>query len=50
MDNATDLPFEDTSPELGSTAYLLQEMQLYGHRPFEDEPDPRPLPDRKSVV
>ena len=29
----------------GSTAYLLQEMQLYGHRPFEDEPDHRPLPD-----
>jgi len=29
----------------GSTAYLLQEMQLYGYRPFEDEPDHRPLPD-----
>lgn len=41
---------EDTAPhdrpaEPGSTAYLLQEMQLFGHRPFEDEPDPRPLPD-----
>ncbi|PXW67264.1 hypothetical protein C7451_1343 [Blastomonas natatoria] len=22
MDNATDLPFEDTNPEPGSTAYL----------------------------
>ena len=32
-------------PQPGSTAYLLQEMQLYGHRPFEDEPDHRPLPD-----
>lgn len=32
-------------PEPGSTAYLLQEMQLYGHRPFVDEPDARPLPD-----
>ncbi|MEO7170234.1 MAG: DUF2493 domain-containing protein [Sphingomonas sp.] len=31
----------------GSTAYLLQEMQLYGHRPFEDEPDHRPLPDER---
>src|SRR3546814_14720368 len=29
----------------GSTAYLLQEVQLYGYRPFEDEPDHRPLPD-----
>jgi hypothetical protein len=41
---------EDTAPhdhpaEPGTTAYLLQEMQLFGHRPFEDEPDPRPLPD-----
>ena len=41
---------DDTAPhdhpaEPGTTAYLLQEMQLFGHRPFEDEPDPRPLPD-----
>jgi hypothetical protein len=28
-----------------STASLLDELQLYGHRPFDDEPDPRPLPD-----
>lgn len=32
-------------PQPGSTAYLLQEMQLYGHRPYDDEPDHRPLPD-----
>lgn len=38
------LPQQD-DPQPGSTAYLLQEMQLYGHRPFEDEPDARPLPD-----
>ncbi|MGL3821879.1 DUF2493 domain-containing protein [Sphingopyxis sp. R3-92] len=38
-------PDRPSDPEPGSTAYLLQEMQLYGHRPFEDEPDPRPLPD-----
>ncbi len=39
----------DDSPEAqpGSTAYLLQEMQLYGYRPFEDEPDQRPLPDER---
>ena len=35
----------DHPAEPGSTAYLLQEIQLFGHRPFEDEPDPRPLPD-----
>jgi len=27
------------------TAHLLDELQLYGHRPFEGEPDPRPLPE-----
>lgn len=27
------------------TDYLLTELQLYGHHPFQDEPDPRPLPD-----
>lgn len=31
--------------EPGSTAYLLQELQLYGYRPFADEADDRPLPD-----
>src|SRR5947208_14914939 len=28
-----------------STDHLLSELQLYGHRPFQDEPDPRPLPE-----
>lgn len=36
--------FED-QPASGASAYLLQEMQLYGYCPFEDEPDDRPLPD-----
>jgi len=36
---------EQDEPQPGSTAYVLQEMQLYGYRPFEDEPDQRPLPD-----
>ena len=27
------------------TAHALEELQLYGYRPFEDEPDPRPMPD-----
>ncbi|OWQ94312.1 DUF2493 domain-containing protein [Sphingopyxis witflariensis] len=35
----------DRATEPGTTAHLLQEMQLFGHRSFEDEPDPRPLPD-----
>ncbi len=32
------------------TSHALDEMQLYGHRPFEDEPDPRPLPDGDAVA
>src|SRR6266568_888292 len=33
-------PVHDASP----TDHVLAELQLYGHRPFQDEPDPRPLP------
>jgi len=40
---------EQDEPQPGSTAYLLQEMQLYGYRPFEDEPDHRPLPDARMA-
>jgi hypothetical protein len=36
----------DQSP----TATILQELQLYGYRPFEDEPDPRPLPEGHRVT
>jgi len=39
----------DQSAESSPTAHLLDELQLYGHRPFEDEPDPRPLPDPKRL-
>ena len=38
------------APEPGSTAYLLQELQLFGHRPFDDEPDARPLPDARLAA
>ena len=39
----------DRSTESSPTAHLLDELQLYGHRPFEDEPDPRLLPDPKRL-
>ncbi|EXL02174.1 hypothetical protein BG46_07825 [Brucella anthropi] len=32
------------------TDHVLTELQLYGYRPFEDEPDPRPLPEGNSVA
>lgn len=38
---------DDVPADAGATHLLLQEMQLYGHRPYEDEPDPRPLPDAR---
>jgi hypothetical protein len=33
-----------------STAHALDELQLYGYRPFQDEPDPRPLPQEAQIV
>ena len=38
----------DTAPS--ATEHTLAELQLYGHRPFEDEPDPRPLPEGRMIA
>jgi YspA, cpYpsA-related SLOG family len=48
------LPFPDTDPDTeqhaaSPTAYLLDELALYGHRAGQDEPDPRPLPEADAV-
>ena len=32
------------------TEHVLTELQLYGYRPFSDEPDPRPLPENKMIT
>ena len=32
------------------TDHALTELQLYGYRPFDDEPDPRPLPEGNAVA
>jgi hypothetical protein len=47
----TDHSFTDREPHdaESSTASLLTELQLYGHRPFQDEPDARPLPEERIV-
>jgi len=46
--------YDDTSfepPHASSpTGHVLAELQLYGHRPFQDEPDPRPLPDAQTIA
>ena len=31
----------DPAQTVSQTAHALEELQLYGYRPFEDEPDPR---------
>ncbi|AHI25865.1 hypothetical protein H845_1926 [Komagataeibacter xylinus E25] len=31
------------------TDHVLTELQLYGYRPFEDEPDARPLPEASTI-
>ena len=31
------------------TDRIIYEMQVYGYRPFQDEPDPRPLPEEPVV-
>jgi len=38
-------PHQDASP----TDRFIYEMQLYGYRPLQDEPDPRPLPEEPVV-
>ncbi len=39
-------PHHASSP----TDHVLTELQLYGYRPFQDEPDPRPLPEGNIVA
>jgi hypothetical protein len=39
-------PHHNSSP----TDHVLHELQLHGYRPFQDEPDPRPLPEAKVLA
>jgi len=50
------LPFQTPEPvgdterhTQSSTSFLLDELTLYGYRPGQDEPDPRPLPEAEMV-
>src|SRR5262245_53818275 len=45
LDDADFEPPHMSSP----TDHVLSELQLYGYRPFQDEPDPRPLPQANAV-
>ena len=47
-----ELPFDDAyEPYYASspTDRVILELQMYGHRPHQDEPDPRPLPDDEVI-
>ena len=42
---------DDFEPHpLSPTEHVLTELQLYGYRPFADEPDPRPMPEGRDVA
>ena len=50
--NDTTFPASDSDTErhtVSPTAHLLDELQLCGHRPGQDEADPRPLPEPDAV-
>ena len=48
----TDRDDEDlkTAQAASTTDRVLAELQLYGYRPFHDEPDPRPLPEPSTIT
>jgi hypothetical protein len=49
---ATDRDHTDFEPPHTSSAtdHVLTELQLYGHRPFQDEPDERPPPEVNAIA
>jgi hypothetical protein len=46
FDDGDNEPPHTSSP----TDHVLTELQLYGYRPFQDEPDPRPLPEAEAII
>jgi len=45
-----DPDFHGEAQTTSQTHRALTELQLYGWRPFEDEPDPRPLPEADQIA
>ncbi len=41
---------DDPAHAVSPTAHVLDELQLYGWRKGEDEPDPRPLPEARLIA
>ena len=46
----TIMPDSEPEHEISPTAHLLDEIALYGYRPFSDEADPRPLPEERLAA
>ena len=40
----------DPNQTLSQTAHALQELQLFGLRAFQDEPDLRPMPEPERLI
>jgi hypothetical protein len=38
-----------SAPDPSGTDHVLATLQLHGYRPFQDEPDPRPLPEPSTI-
>src|SRR5690606_23021131 len=49
MANNPDTSGAEPVHSASQTAHALTELQLYGWHPFQDEPDPRPLPEGDHV-
>ena len=43
-------PTQEPHHAVSPTGHILEELALYGHRPFDDEPDPRPLPEASQIT
>ncbi len=50
MANDQHLSDSHTEQQTSATSHLLEELALFGYRPFQDEPDPRPLPDARRAA
>jgi hypothetical protein len=50
MTTDRDIPGFEPPPHSSSTEHVLAELQLYGFRPFQDQPDPRPLPEAQTIT
>ena len=50
MEDETEYAGAEPAHTSSQTDHALTELQLYGWRPFQDEPDPRPLPEGNTVA